>query len=63
MRKNASTFGCKVAERSNGTMISCGDVDMWIVPDATGMEVTCTGLPVNCNQRGDQLMRDSSPKE
>lgn len=58
MRVNARALGCKVEERTNGTRISCGDVEVWIVPDDKGMEVTCTGLPVNCNKRGRDLSRE-----
>jgi len=57
MRKNAASVGCKVTERSSGTMISCGDAELWIVPDPKGLEVTCTGLHLNCSQRGRQLLR------
>jgi len=60
MRRNAIAHGCKVEERTSGWMIACGDVQVWIVPDPNGMEVTCTGLPVNCARRGRELSRDDA---
>jgi hypothetical protein len=63
MRRNALSIGCTIEDRSNGTKMSCGDAELWIVPDPDGMEVWCTGMPVNCDQRGHQLMRDDAPKE
>jgi hypothetical protein len=63
MRVNANKLGCKVEERSNGTFIACGDVELWIVPDPNGMEVTCTGLPVNCSKRGRELTREETPAD
>ena len=60
MRENATALGCKVEERTAGTLFACGDVDIWVVPDPNGMEVTCTGLPVNCNKRGRELTRQEA---
>jgi hypothetical protein len=58
MRHNAVESGCKLEERTSGTLFSCGDVQIWVVPDSKGMEVTCTGLPVNCGKRARELLRE-----
>ena len=57
IRENARLSGCSIEERSNGTFITCGDVTLWFVPDANGMEITCTGLAVNCGRRTRELLK------
>jgi hypothetical protein len=54
VRKNAV---CKLEERSNGIKIFCGDADLWLVPEDSGVEITCTGLPANCRRRVEALLK------
>ncbi len=58
IRRNATANGCPLEERSSGTLITCGDVEVWIVPDANGLEITCRGIPLNCGKRTRALLAD-----
>lgn len=58
MRKNAAASGCPIDEKTSGTLFSCGDVEVWAVPDANGVEITCRGIPSNCSTRTRGLLSD-----
>lgn len=57
IRGNAIASKCALEERSNGTRVRCGDVEVWLVPDERGIEITCTGIPASCGKRTRALLK------
>lgn len=56
-RARTNAVGCKREERSNGTKLWCPGVDLWLVPEDSGIEITCAGQPIQCSKQVEALLK------